>query len=63
MVGAPGAEADGVTELLGGDDTLVPPMFVAVTVNRYAVPLVKPVMTIGLAEPETVKLPGMEVTV
>jgi hypothetical protein len=63
MVGALGAEGEGVTELLGEDGTLVPPVFVAVTVNLYAVPLVNPVTMIGLDEPEAVKLPGMEVTV
>jgi hypothetical protein len=38
-------------------------MFVAVTVNVYAVPLVSPVTTIGEEAPLAVILPGLEVTV
>lgn len=45
--GALGAVA-GVTELLVPDGVLVPTAFVAVTVNVYAVPFVRPPMTIGL---------------
>jgi hypothetical protein len=45
-VGAFGAVA-GVTRLLVIDAVLVPSAFVAVTVNAYAVPLVRPVTVIG----------------
>ena len=38
----------GVTELEAALAALVPPALVAVTVNVYAVPLVKPVTVIGL---------------
>ena len=41
IVGASGVVA-GVTELLTVEDALVPNSFVAVTVNVYATPLVKP---------------------
>ena len=41
----------------------VPFAVVAVTVNVYAVPFVKPVTVIGLDEPVPVMLPGEEVTV
>jgi hypothetical protein len=41
----------------------VPVEFVAVTVNVYAVPLVKPDTVIGEDAPVPVKLPGLEVTV
>lgn len=46
-VGAPGTVA-GVTEFDAVDETLVPTAFVAVTVNVYAVPFVRPVTVIGL---------------
>jgi hypothetical protein len=36
---------------------------VAVTVNVYAVPLVRPVTVMGEAEPVAVMPPGLEVTV
>jgi hypothetical protein len=41
----------------------VPTALVAVTVNVYAVPLVKPVMVIGDADPDAVMPPGLDVTV
>ena len=41
----------------------VPTLLVAVTVNVYAVPLVRPVTTMGLDEPEAVSPPELEVTV
>jgi hypothetical protein len=41
----------------------VPFEFVAVTVNVYAVPSVRPVTVIGLDEPVAVILPGSDVTV
>ena len=40
-----------------------PTPLVAVTVNVYAVPLVRPVTVMGLAGPVEVILPGLEVTV
>jgi len=45
-VGAPGTVA-GVTEFDTVDGELVPAAFVAVMVNVYAVPLLKPVIVIG----------------
>ena len=55
--------AVGVTELEAADAGLVPIAFVAVTVKVYAVPLVKPVMVIGLVVPVAVIPPGFDVTV
>jgi hypothetical protein len=62
LVGASGTVA-GVAELLVPEAVLVPTVFVAVTVNVYAVPLVRPVTVIGDAPPEAVTPPGLEVTV
>ena len=53
----------GVTRLEAAEAELVPTELVAVTVKVYAVPLVRPVMVIGLAVPIAVMLPGDEVTV
>jgi hypothetical protein len=61
-VGAPGAVA-GVTELLALETELVPSAFVAVTVNVYACPLVRPVTVMGDEPPVAVKPPIFEVTV
>ena len=61
-VGAPGTVA-GVTELLALEATPVPTVLVAVTVNVYAVPLLKPVTVIGEVVPVAVMLEGDEVTV
>ena len=61
-VGAPGTVI-GVTELLETEAVLVPTAFVAVTVNEYVVPFVKPVMIIGEEPPYAVKPPVFEVTV
>jgi hypothetical protein len=62
MIGAPGT-VTGVM-LLDADEALpVPALLVAVTVNVYVAPLVKPVTVMGLDEPEPVKAPGLEVTV
>ena len=61
-VGASGTVA-GVTEFDAVDAVLVPTEFVAVTVKVYGVPLLKPVIVIGEAPPEAVKLPTLEVTV
>jgi hypothetical protein len=52
----------GVTELDAADAVDVPLAFVAVTVNVYAVPVVRPDTVIGLA-PVPVKDPGDEVAV
>jgi hypothetical protein len=61
LVGAPGVVA-GVTALLVPDGVLVPEAFVAVTVNVYAVPFVRPVIVIG-DEPPVAVAPVLEVTV
>jgi hypothetical protein len=64
-VGAPGAVADaGVTGALATDAGEVPTALVAVTVNVYAVPLVRPV-TVAVKGPAEVAVrpPGDAVTV
>ena len=61
-MGAPGTVA-GVTAADAVEAALVPVALVAVTVNVYAVPLVKPVTVIGLEVPVAVILPGLDVTV
>jgi hypothetical protein len=55
-------EADGVTLF---DDPLAGPVVnvVALTVNVYAVPFVRPVTVIGDDDPVPVKPPGLDVTV
>jgi hypothetical protein len=53
----------GVTELLAADAGDVPIAFVAVTVNVYAVPLVKPETVIGDEAPVPVIPLGLDVTV
>ena len=53
----------GVTEPDAEEAEPVPAAFVAVTVNVYGVPFVRPVMTIGETLPLAVILPGLEVTV
>ena len=53
----------GVTELEAAEATLVPALLVAVTVNVYAVPLVRPVKVNGLDVAIRVILPGVAVTV
>ena len=63
MVGASGTEMAGVTELLALDAALVLTLLVAVTVNVYEVPLLKPVTVIGEVVPVAVMLEGDEVTV
>jgi hypothetical protein len=55
--------ATGVTLLLAALAGPVPLAFVAVTVNVYAVPFVKPVTVIGEDAPVAVIPPGLEVTV
>ena len=62
FVGAPGTVL-GVTEFDGADAGPVPPVFVAVTVNVYGVPFVKPGTVIGLPMPLTCIPPGLDVTV
>ena len=59
-VGMPTA---GVTELDAEEAEPVPALLVAVTVKVYAVPFVRPVTVIGLAEPVAVIPPGDDVTV
>jgi len=59
-VGASGT-VQGVTALDAPDAAPVPMLFVAVTVNVYDVPLVKPVKTIGLPAPE-ITLPVFDIT-
>ena len=49
-MGAPGSP-NGVTAFDGAEGGLVPLMFVAVTVNVYAIPFVRPDTTIGLEVP------------
>jgi hypothetical protein len=56
MVGAPGT-VTGVTGADGADTAEVPPAFVAVTVNVYAVPLVRPVTSQDPDSPVTVHAP------
>ena len=62
MVGALGTVA-GVTEFEAEEGELVPMLLVAVTVNVYAVPLVRPVMVIGEDPPVAVNPPTLEETV
>src|SRR5690242_16617248 len=63
-VGAPGTVI-GVTLADGADAALVPAAFAAVTVNVYAVPLVRPVIVALVAGAATLtdKPPGAAVTV
>jgi hypothetical protein len=61
-VGALGVVA-GFTELLAPETEPVPTAFVAVTVKVYAVPLVKPLIVIGLPVEVAKILLGFEVTV
>jgi hypothetical protein len=61
-VGAPGTVA-GTTELLVPEDGPVPYEFVAVTVNVYVVPFVRPVTIIGELPPVAVCPPTFDVTV
>jgi hypothetical protein len=62
IVGADGL-IPGVCELDASDAGEVTPLLVAVTVNVYAVPAVRPVTVIGEEEPVPVRLPGLDVTV
>jgi hypothetical protein len=62
LVGAPGTPR-GVTEFDAVDEALVPALFVAVTVNVYAVPFVSPVIVIGDAPPVALNPPTLEITV
>jgi hypothetical protein len=56
-------QADGVTAFDGLDAGPVPTAFVAVTVNVYDVPLVKPVTVWVVLDPDDVNPPGLDVTV
>jgi len=62
IVGAPGTDT-GVMLLLAELDAPVPTEFVAVTVNVYAVPAVRPVTVIGLEVPVFERPPGELVAV
>ena len=53
----------GMISLVGDDAGLVPTALVAVTVNVYATPLVRPATTHALVAVVHVKAPGLEVTV
>ncbi len=53
IVGAPGT-VEGTIELLVAEAVLVPLAFVAVTVNVYVVPLLRPVTVIGEEPAEAV---------
>ena len=57
------APATGVTEFDAADGALLPTPLVALTVQVYAVPFVKPATVIGLALPDPVLPPGPHVTV
>ena len=61
-VGAPGT-VRGVLEEDAEEAAPVPAAFVAVAVNVYAVPFVRPVTTRGDEAPLAVKPPGDDVTV
>jgi hypothetical protein len=61
-VGAPGAEA-GVTAVEALDSAELPWLLVACTVNVYAVPSVRPVITHGLPGQVLLMPPGLAVTV
>jgi hypothetical protein len=61
-VGAPGADA-GVIEFDAVELALVPTLFFAVTVNVYAVPLLRPVIMIGELPPVATNPPIFEATV
>jgi hypothetical protein len=62
IVGAEGL-TPGVSELDAADAAETIPLLVAVTVNVYAVPAVRPVTVIGEEAPVPVRLPGLDVTV
>jgi hypothetical protein len=53
----------GITAALGADATLVPTIFVAVTVNVYDMPFVSSVTTQALLDVVHVKPPGVEVAI
>lgn len=52
-----------MTAFDAAEAALEPALFVAVTLNVYEVPLVKPLTETGLAEPLPVRPSGDEVTV
>ncbi len=62
LVGASGTVA-GTTELLVDDCVLVPKELLAVTVNVYVVPFVRPVTVIGEEPPVAVNPPTFDATV
>ena len=57
------AGVTGVTLPDAADAAPVPTLLVAVTVNTYTVPFVRPLTVIGLEEPVPVSPPGLEVPV
>ncbi len=61
-VGAPGT-VDGVTAAESVEAAPVPDTFVAVTLNVYEVPFVRPVTVQDVVPVEHVNEPGVEVTV
>lgn len=61
-VGAPGTPV-GIIEFDGADAALEPATLIATAVNVYDVPLVRPVTTMGEADPCALIEPGFEVTV
>jgi hypothetical protein len=62
-VGAAGTVAVGVTAAVAADEAPVPTELVAVTLNVYEVPLVRPVtMQVRAPVVAQVKEPGVEVT-
>ena len=52
----------GTTLLDAADAAPVPALLIAATVKVYAVPLLRPVTTMGEAVPDTVTLPGADTT-
>ena len=57
------AGAAGVTLFDTSDEALAPALLNAFTVKVYAMPLVRPVIVIGLEVPIAVSPPGLEITV
>ena len=64
-LGTLGTPSEGVTGLDGADEALVPLLLVAVTLNVYAVPLVKFVMVqvVAGAVAEHAEPPGLAIAV
>ncbi len=60
---SPGTYANGVTAVDAADDTLLPTALVAITVNVYGVPFVRPVTVHDRVVVVHVRAPGDDVTV